>query len=283
MRTMLDRPRGMRQIFVEKGQSPTLDKLRSDMATIIDLPEDARKALRRIKPQFFISGRAIALLFSEIHEGLQEYDSPDPTRFYLHRVQRFLQQHTLPYRLDLEPFKLTPLLVGEVDALYRALRAKADTNAGLQEALVAFENAWDRQCGEWSEINAKDAIRTASLLAENVLLSASHCRENEFTRALNRMRIDNRFPSNEFANIFDRAYTFANTYPNIRHPGNPACVRRELRKEDAMLSALVFVGLSAVAHDLCADDGSGHAGTQAGQSSNTGRCPDQGHRRDRRR
>ena len=57
-----------------------------------------------------------------------------------------------------------------------------------------------------------------------------------------------------FANIFDRAYTFANTYPNIRHTGNQGCVRRELRREDALLSALLFVGLSACAHDLCTQD-----------------------------
>jgi hypothetical protein len=68
------------------------------------------------------------------------------------------------------------------------------------------------------------------------------------------MRNGNRFPSNDFANIFDRAYTFANNYPNIRHPGDAACVKRDLRKEDAVLSALVFVGLSACVHDLCADE-----------------------------
>lgn len=65
------------------------------------------------------------------------------------------------------------------------------------------------------------------------------------------MRNGNPFPSNEFANIFDRAYTFANTYPNIRHPGNQAVVKRDLRKQDAVLAALIFVGLSACAHDLC--------------------------------
>jgi hypothetical protein len=142
-----------------------------------------------------------------------------------------------------------------MDALYRALRLRAATDGQLLEALSAFENAWERQSTDWSQINAKEAIRTASLLAENMLVSASAGRDNEFSRALTRMRIGNRFPSNDFANIFDRAYTFANNYPNIRHPGNADCVRRELRKEDAILSALVFVGLSACAHDLCAEEG----------------------------
>jgi hypothetical protein len=124
----------------------------------------------------------------------------------------------------------------------------------LQEALAAFENAWDRQSVDWSQINAKEAIRTASLLAENMLVSASNGRDNEFSRALTRMRNGNRFPSNDFANIFDRAYTFANNYPNIRHPGDAACVKRDLRKEDAVLSALVFIGLSACVHDLCGEE-----------------------------
>jgi hypothetical protein len=253
VRTMLVRPRGMRPIFVEPGQIAAVDQLRADVDVFLDLPEDARAALRRIKPKFFAGGRAIALLFSELHEAFQEYANTALTEYYLKRLGRFIASHVLPYRLDLGPLKLTPLLHGEVDALYQALRAKAETNERLEEALAAFENAWERQAIDWSQINAKEAIRTASLLAENVLVAVSRGRETEYTRALDRMRNENRFPSNDFANIFARAYTFANTYPNIRHPGNEACVRRELRKEDALLSALVFVGLSACAHDLCAD------------------------------
>lgn len=67
--TTLVRPPGMRQIFVESGQYTALDRLRADVATFLDLPDDVRTALRRIKPQFFTGGAAIALLFSEIHEG----------------------------------------------------------------------------------------------------------------------------------------------------------------------------------------------------------------------
>jgi hypothetical protein len=94
----------------------------------------------------------------------------------------------------------------------------------------------------------------ASLLAENMLVSAPNGRDNEFSRALTRMRNGNRFHSNDFASIFDRAYTFANNYPNIRHPGGAGCVKRDLCKEDAVLSALVFVGLSGCVHNLWADD-----------------------------
>ena len=88
-----------------------------------------------------------------------------------------------------------------------------------------------------------------------MLVVASARRETEFSRALTWMRNGNRFPSNDFANIFDRAYTFANRYPNIRHPGDAGCVLRELRKEDAILSVLIFVGLSACAHSLCMNEG----------------------------
>jgi hypothetical protein len=130
---------------------------------------------------------------------------------------------------------------------------KPEQTRGWRKLFPPFEDAWERQSIDSSQINAKAAIRTASLLAENVLVAASGGRENEYTHALNRMRRENRFPSNDFANIFDRAYTFANTYPNIRHPGDEASVRRVLRKEDELLSALVFVGLSACAHDLCTD------------------------------
>jgi hypothetical protein len=255
VRTMLVRPRGMRQIFVPEGDAPALDTLRADVARFLDLPEDARAALRQIRAEFFIDGRAIAVLLCEIYETVEGYDSPSLTRAYRERLQRFLDSHALPYRLDLEPVRLTPLLHGEVDHLYSVLRKEAEGNEILKEALTAFENAWERQSSEWTQINAKEATKAASLLAENMLVVASAGRENEFSRALTWMRNGNHFPSNDFANIFDRAYTFANRYPNIRHPGDAGCVRRELRKEDAILSALIFVGLSACAHNLCANDG----------------------------
>ena len=158
--------------------------------------------------------------------------------------------YALPYRLDDTPLRLMPLFHEEMDTLYGGLRDRAAASPQLQEALTAFENAWGRQSLDWSSLNGKDAIRTVSLLAENMLVSAAAGKENEFTKALNRMKNTNCFPSNDFANIFDRAYTFANTYPNIRHPGNTACMKRDLCPEDAMLAALVFIGLSAYAHDL---------------------------------
>lgn len=254
VRSFLVRPGEMPQIFLAAGQNGNLDKLREDVATYLDLPGDARSALKKIKPEFFTGGRAVALALSDVAVALHEYDSAELSQAYRERVARFLERHALPYRLDFAPLKLTPLLHGEVDRLYRELAVRAAADANLQEALIAFENAWERQSTDWNQISAKDAIRTASLLAENMLVSASNGHVHEFTAALTRMRNNGRFPSNDFANIFDRAYTFANKYPNIRHPGDAACVKRDLRKQDAVLSALVFVGLSACAHDLCTDD-----------------------------
>ncbi|WP_215763842.1 hypothetical protein [Gluconobacter sp. P1D12_c] len=255
VRTLLVRPRGMATIFVDAGRYSALDALRVDAATYLDSVADARVALRRIKPQFFVGGRAIAILLADIAVALEEYDSPNLEAAYRTRLEQFVGRHMLPYRLDCAPLRLTPLLHGEIDGLYQSLLARTAVSPQLKEALAGFENAWQRQSVDWSQINAKEAIRTASLLAENMLVSASAGQENEFSRALTRMRNGNRFPSNEFANIFDRAYTFANTYPNIRHPGNHAVVKRDLRREDAVLAALVFVGLSACVHDLCEDAG----------------------------
>lgn len=256
VRTLLVRPRGMAAIFVEAGHYPALDALRADAATYLDSVADARTALRRIKPEFFIGGRAIANLLADVAMALEEYGSPDLEASYRTRLEQFVKRHALPYRLDVAPLRLVPLLHGEVDDLYRSLltRAAASRQPPVARGTRRFRKAWVRQSVDWSQINAKEAIRTASLLAENMLVSASAGQENEFSWALTRMRNGNRFPSNEFANIFDRAYTFANTYPNIRHLGNQAVVRRDLRRQDAVLAALVFVGLSACAHDLC-DDG----------------------------
>lgn len=251
VRALLVRQAGMRRILQQQGIHHALDQLLADRDTYIDSATDARAALARIKPSFFLNGRAVAHFLAELPEAFEEYDNPLLTQAYTDRLGAFIEKHMLPYRLDTNPVRLTPLLPEELDRLYRSFKAKIATHPGLTEALQAFEDAWDLQSTDWTQINAKDAVRRASLLAENALVRASQGQSHEFTHALNRMRNHNLFPSNDFANIFDRAYTFVNTYPNIRHPGNPACVRRDLRKEDALLSALVFVGLSACVDDLC--------------------------------
>lgn len=251
MRAMLDRPHGSSAVLIGPGQDKKLDAVRADIARIIDRAEDARVALSRIKASNFIDDRAIAIYLADVAVAFAEYDNADLTGAYQSRVVGFLACHCIPYRVVENPFRLIPLLGRDVDALYDDLRTRAATSPHIAEALAAFELAWARHSSEWSQINAKDAIRTASLLAENVLVSEMVGLENEFTRSLGRMRREARFPSNEFANIFDRAYTFANTYPNIRHPGDGDVVKRDLQKEDALLAAIVFVGLSACAHNLC--------------------------------
>ena len=70
VRAMLVRPRPMRQIFVEAGRFNPLDKMRKDAATFLDLPNDAKTALRKIKPEYFFADQAVALLFAEIDEAL---------------------------------------------------------------------------------------------------------------------------------------------------------------------------------------------------------------------
>jgi hypothetical protein len=243
VRTLLVRPAGMRRILQPQGTHDALDQLLADRDTFIDSATDARNALARIKPSYFLNGRAVGHFLSELPDALAEYENAALNDYFVERLERFIEKHMLPYRLDTNPVKLTPLLPAELDRIYRVLKEKGAANDGLREALEAFEDAWDQQSADWTQINAKEAVRRASLLAENALVSASQGQSNEFTHALNRMRNHNRFPSNDFANIFDRAYTFVNRYPNIRHGGDPDCVRRDLRKEDALLSALVFVGL----------------------------------------
>jgi len=251
VRTMLVRPAGMRRLFHVPGTNDALDRLLADRDTFIDSSTDARAALTRTKPDFFLNGRAVGTLLSEIPDALSEYENAELNTFYIQRLERFIEKHMLPYRLDTNPVKLTPLLPGEIDRLYRKLMSKAADVAGLREALEAFEDAWDRQALDWGQINAKDAIRAAYLLAEGSVIMANGNRRNEYGQALALMRHEDRFPNNDFANIFDRAATFVNQYPNIRHQGNAAGVKRDLKREDAILSALVFIGLSACADDLC--------------------------------
>src|SRR5262245_53906608 len=62
-RAMLVRPRPMRAIFVQAERFSALDKMRDDAATFLDLPNHARMALGKIKPEYFLGDQAIGLHF----------------------------------------------------------------------------------------------------------------------------------------------------------------------------------------------------------------------------
>jgi len=80
-RAMFVRPRPIRPIFVKAERFSALDKMRDDAATFLDLPNDARMAFRKIKPEYFLGDQAVALAFSEIDEALSGYDNRDLTQY----------------------------------------------------------------------------------------------------------------------------------------------------------------------------------------------------------
>lgn len=115
VRTILVRPAPMAQILLDQGQDAALDVLRGDVATYLDSPDDARMALRRIRPSFFRSGRAVGIALSDISTALREYSNSALDEAYRRRIEAFLERHGLPYRLDVTPLRLLPLLHGDVD------------------------------------------------------------------------------------------------------------------------------------------------------------------------
>ena len=252
VRTLLVRPAGMRRILQQQGVHTSLDQVLADRDTYIDSATDARTALARIKPSFFLSGRAVAQFLAELPEAFGEYDNPLLTQAYTDRLGAFVDKHMLPYRLDINPVRLTPLFPADLETHYRRLKDRIKDDAHLSAALRSFENAWNKQKDEWDQENGGRAILSAVQLAEGVSKAATGNQDETLGKALSRMVKENRFPSNNMSAILQNAYDFTNKYPNIRHvPGDPSCVRRELLPADVLVSALVFVGFSGVFHDIC--------------------------------
>jgi len=252
VRTLLVRPAGMRRILEPQGTHDTLDQLLADRDTYIDSANDARSALGRIKPDHFLNGRAVGHFLSELPDALAEYENPALNDYYIERLDRFIEKHMLPYRLDTNPVKLTPLLSADLDASYRAMRHRVDGDVHLRAALRSFENAWSKQGEEWNQESARLAIRAAVDLAEGVSKAATGNQDQTLGLVISRLNQESRVPCKYFSGILQKAYDFTNKYPNIRHvPGEPDCVKRELVPADALVSALVLVGFSGVFHEMC--------------------------------
>jgi hypothetical protein len=252
VRTLLVRPAGMRRILQPQGTYNTLDQLLADRDTFIDSATDARNALARIKPDYFLNGRAVGHFLSELPDAFAEYENPALSDYYVERLYRFIEKHMLPYRLDTNPVKLTPLLSADLDASYRAMRNRVEDDVHLRAALRSFENAWSKQGEEWDQESARLAIRAAVDLAEGVSKAATGNQDQTLGLVINRLNQESRVPCKYFSGILQKAYDFTNKYPNIRHvPGEPDCVKRELVPADALVSALVLVGFSGVLHEMC--------------------------------
>lgn len=252
VRTLLVRPAGMRRILQPQGTHVALDQLLADRDTFIDSATDARNALARIKPGYFLNGRAVGHFLSELPDALAEYDNQSLSDYYVERLRRFIEKHMLPYRLDTNPVKLTPLISADLEIRYRALTERIEADIHLRAALRSFENAWSKQGEMWDQDNARLAIRAAVDLAEGVSKAATGNQDQTLGLVISRLNQESKVPCKHFTGILQKAYDFTNKYPNIRHvPGEPDCVKRELMPADALVSALVLVGFSGAFHDMC--------------------------------
>lgn len=256
IRFIIERPAINIKIFTSNQNGVITKEIFHDSEKILSSTSDATHALRRLKAAHFQSGRAIATLIMELSVNLNElYENIKLNDYYTKRVEIFFRRHKLPYRIDTSPLKITSLIHEDMDGIYGRIQEIASDNPILREALEGFENAWDRQSVEWTQINGKDALSNLAKLAEGAIVLSVNKKQNEFSKALSILRNGECFPSDDYINIFDRMYTFINNYPNIRHSGDVDRVKRELSRDDVFLISTLLIYVSVATLEYSKKEG----------------------------
>lgn len=250
----------------EGERRPSLFRTPVDDEKDIDLRNDADAAaefFERLSGRRFLSEQAIVNAIERIAAAIQDAYPQTVVDRFRSLIRGFVKRHGLQYRI-VEPLHFQPCAEGIVCGIFQHIRdvGKADPHIRqlFDECEEAFGDLRDRQ----SEARVKSCIGKQINLAE--VLAGRHVRVNNirFTRLDHRGReVENDrpalsamihraqiWPHDEVKFSLLKYYDFANSYPGIRHQGQPdRRVQRPLQLRDAMAGLVITIVFAAYLSD----------------------------------
>jgi len=207
-------------------------------------PHLARTLLRRISANDVDSEKRCIKLVEGFRRVLRDEFKKEPelSQGYLELLSDFLKHRNLRYKVTDAGnlvLSISGLLADQYDYLKRAV---ADTGH-IRQILDELEDT--------ATIDRKDKannfIRVASNMMEGIAIQRAGA-GTSLSGAVSALKNGSCFPHDAVADALREIYKFASDYPNIRHSGNPAGKKRNLKCDDAVL----MIGLAiAYAAFLC--------------------------------
>lgn len=219
-----------------------------DLDIDLDLssPIHARSAIRRLRESDFKSDFAVARLFENASNVVEEFDPAILNNKYRILLHGFISRYNLGWTVVDQPLRLRPWLPASFESTYRVLKQVATDNAHLGEALEAFERAWADHAEAGSASDMKTVIDKAAKLAE-AFVGQKLGRYESLGVLADVMKTNKSVPHATIADMIKRLYGFCSDYPHIRHGGNPAGKIRDLQSRDALLASLVLIAFTSYA------------------------------------
>lgn len=223
----------------------------TDLAAIVDDPDQARIAFRNTKPAA-LKGELAAVEFLErAHGVIADFGIEALTNKYFLLVRDFLDKYSLRYDLR-RPFSLHPTLPGVFAKMMKMLKTQANADADLHRSLNYFEEAFRDIKSDPSpyrigalfvrQMNLLEAIGQKNPALKNTTLGA-------LSKDL--LKLPHSALQEGVCELTSKIYGFSSNYPDVRHAGNPASKLRDLNLDDLVAVSVMLAGVMPYLNDRC--------------------------------
>lgn len=222
----------------------------TELADIVDKPEQARLAFRRTKAAT-LKGEVALLDFMERAHGVVVDLGGDPlANRYFMLTEAFLNKYNLRYDLR-RPYSLNPTLPGVFARLMRDLKDATAQDRHLHALMVEFEDAVRDLRADRSAGKIKTCIQKQVNLLEAIGRLCPGVTANTLGRICDQVGT---WPHFKVKEAMKYLYDFASDYPGIRHGGTPSNSIREIEMRDFAGITVLLAGFAPYLTNLINSD-----------------------------
>jgi len=212
----------------------------TDLAAIVDDPEQSLVAFRQTKPADLAGEHAIIEFLERAHSVIEDFGEPNLVRKYFSLIEDFIDKYSLRYDLR-RPFRLHPTLPGVFSRLINDLRDVTAQDAQLSALMHEFEEAIRDLKADQSSGRIKICIQKQMNLLEAIGCRANGVTANTLGRICDEVGT---WPHAKVKDALKDLYRFSSDYPGIRHGGTQANALRNIEMRDLVAVSVMLAGFA---------------------------------------
>jgi len=247
----IDLPSEILRVFTptqrRTGPTTSSDGELTDIVTptpeqIADCAADKNKAINLLRKasENFPNERFAIKKIEEVNDVCLEYADQEFANYYFKRVQKFIANHCLYYRIT-EPFHITPNITGMYVRLAMELRKVCDRDPHLCELLDDFEDSLGDMKFGVKAVRIKTSVQKQLNLLEGI--GRKHPHQNK-AQSLGELCDELKtWPDPKVQKTVQSFYSFANDFAGLRHSGSGKR-NRQIDNRDLVALTCALMGLT---------------------------------------
>jgi hypothetical protein len=184
-------------------------------------------------------------LLEDFYETLSRLQNVTISQKYRERLTKFVETHNFRYTVT-QDCKIQLSIQGILMSLLLRLQKSIENNEPRNECMKELETCIARLSDSQEERNC---IRIASNLIEGVAIDKANKGSTTLGAAIESCR--DLFPHTSLKDCIKKLYEFCSDYPNLRHAGRVSRRLRNIKKDDALLTAALAISFASyiASHD----------------------------------